>query len=73
MSEKPRLVLHIGMHKTGTTSLQWFFVLNRLLLHLWGIDYPRAYGADGRRLAAHNDLFHAISREIAADTALAAV
>lgn len=63
MSEKPHLVLHIGMHKTGTTSLQWFFVLNRLLLRLWGIDYPKAYNASGRRLAKHNDLFHAISHE----------
>lgn len=63
MSAKPRLVLHIGMHKTGTTSLQWFFVLYRPWLRLLGIDYPKAFDANGRRLPKHNDLFHAISHE----------
>jgi hypothetical protein len=63
MSEKPRLVLHIGMHKTGSTSLQWFFVLNRPWLRLCGIDYPKARDAKGRGMAKHNDLFHAISHE----------
>ncbi|MES2944380.1 MAG: hypothetical protein V4772_16045, partial [Pseudomonadota bacterium] len=51
------------MHKTGSTSLQRFFVLNRLGLRLSGIDYPKAQNADGRQLSKHNDLFHAISHE----------
>ncbi len=63
MSKKPRLVLHIGMHKTGTTTLQWFFVLNRPWLRLLGIDYPKAFDANGRRMPKHNELFHAISHE----------
>jgi hypothetical protein len=63
MSRKPRLVLHIGMHKTGTKSLQGFFVANRWILKLFGIDYPKAFDATGRRLWNHSDLFHAISYE----------
>jgi hypothetical protein len=63
MTEKPRLLLHIGMHKTGSTSLQRFFVRNRLPLRLLGIDYPEARDATGKRLPKHNDLFHAISHE----------
>lgn len=63
MSRKPRLVLHIGMHKTGSTSLQRFFVRNRPLLRLLGIHYPEARDASGRRLPKHNDFFHAISHE----------
>lgn len=63
MTSKPRLVLHIGMHKTGSTSLQRFFVRNRWLLRVLGIDYPDARGPDGRHLPKHNDLFLAISHE----------
>lgn len=63
MSKKSRLVLHIGMHKTGTKSIQFFFVMNRLVLRLLGIDYPKAFGATGGRFLQHNDLFHAISHE----------
>lgn len=62
-TEKPRLLLHIGMHKTGSTSLQRFFVRNRPILRMVGIDYPKAYDSKGNRLPKHNDLFHAISHE----------
>jgi hypothetical protein len=65
MIRKPRLVLHIGMHKTGSTSLQRFFVRNRILLRALGIHYPKATGADGRRLPKHNDIFLAVSHEMA--------
>jgi hypothetical protein len=64
MTKKPSLVLHIGMHKTGSTSLQQFFVRNRFLLQVLGINYPRPMGPNGRRLPKHNDLFQAISHEI---------
>ncbi len=62
-TETPRLLLHIGMHKTGSTSLQRFFVRNRLPLRMLGINYPDACDATGKRLPKHNDLFHAISHE----------
>ena len=63
MFKPPRLLLHIGMHKTGTTSLQRFFVRNRSILSLMGIDYPKAFDASGKKLPKHNDLFLAISHE----------
>jgi hypothetical protein len=34
------LILHIGTHKTASTSLQHFFTLNREVLHRNGIHYP---------------------------------
>lgn len=36
-----KLILHIGTHKTGTTSLQHFCALNRTKLQTFGIFYPR--------------------------------
>lgn len=63
MIKPPRLLLHIGMHKTGSTSLQRFFARNRAVLRCLGIDYPMAYDANGKRLPKHNDLFQAISHE----------
>ncbi len=35
-----RIVLHAGVHRTGTTSLQHFLAANRLPLALQGIAYP---------------------------------
>ncbi|MEM8752760.1 MAG: hypothetical protein AAGF90_07270 [Pseudomonadota bacterium] len=58
-----RLILHIGMHKTGATSIQRFLSRNRLALRALGVLYPRTRGADGRREPKHNALFHAISHE----------
>ena len=35
------IIIHIGRHKTGTTSIQHFLVLNEeLLLNQYGIYYP---------------------------------
>jgi len=42
-----QILLHIGRHKTGTSSLQKFFIDNRNKLNVYGIYYPfscvRAY------------------------------
>ena len=38
---RQRLVLHIGTHKTGTTTIQNYFYLNRLWLRYMGVYYPR--------------------------------
>ncbi len=40
MTEKPQLILHIGMGKTGTTALQETFWANRGPLERAGITYP---------------------------------
>lgn len=37
---KPKLYLHIGMGKTGTTALQEFFWDNRKILSDYGVSYP---------------------------------
>lgn len=60
---RKRLIIHIGMHKTGSTSIQRFLSRNRLALRLAGVLYPTSYGADGRREPKHNALFSAISHE----------
>lgn len=38
---KPRLLLHAGTHKTGTTALQTYFCANRAQLRDRGIAYPQ--------------------------------
>jgi hypothetical protein len=38
--EKPRLYIHIGYHKTGTSILQKFLFLNRQILFDNGVLYP---------------------------------
>lgn len=58
-----RVILHIGMHKTGSTSIQGFFSRNRHVLRAAGILYPYSEGPDGRRLPKHNAIFKAISHE----------
>ncbi len=60
---KPRLVIHIGMHKTGSSSIQHYLSRNRRLLRLLGVLYPESVGADGRRQPKHAALFDAISHE----------
>ena len=37
---KPTLYIHAGYPKTGTTSIQQYFLENRLLLQHYGILYP---------------------------------
>ncbi|MEL7463573.1 MAG: hypothetical protein AAFN79_05875 [Pseudomonadota bacterium] len=60
---RKRLVIHIGMHKTGSSAIQHFLSRNRLALRACGVLYPASIGADGRRQPKHNALFTAISHE----------
>ncbi len=46
-----RLVLHIGRHKSGTSSLQHWLANNRALLHEQGILFPLSGGKN--RIAHH--------------------
>lgn len=41
-----RVLLHVGMHKTGTTGIQQFMALNRAALARHGVLYPTLYGHD---------------------------
>lgn len=60
MAAKKKLILHIGRHKTGTTSLQQFFAQKTSLLAERGILYPET----GRRTphgtidTAHHNFSH---------------
>ena len=40
MSMRQRLILHIGTHKTGSTTIQNYFYFNRLWLRFLGVHYP---------------------------------
>lgn len=60
---KKRLIIHIGMHKTGSSSIQRFLSRNRYLLRAWGVYYPTSRGAGGQRQPKHNALFSAISHQ----------
>ncbi len=53
---RQRLILHIGTHRTGSTSLQTWLWLNRPVLRLLGVHYPRAVVPDAFRGARHGDL-----------------
>lgn len=47
-----KLILHIGSHKTGSTSIQDFLSTNRENLQSNGIFYPRSLGRSNHRRAA---------------------
>ena len=61
---KKRLILHIGMHKTGTSSVQRYFSRNRMILWRMGMCYPPSKGPDERAQPKHNAIFAAISHEV---------
>ena len=48
---RPVIIVHLGMHKTGTTSIQHFLARHRRRLREAGILYPRA-GTHGEQHAA---------------------
>ena len=47
-----RVVLHVGLHKTGTTYLQNLFTANRSALAEQGVYYPGADGEPSQTMAA---------------------
>ncbi len=56
---RPRLVLHIGTHKTGTTSIQSALRDNRAVLLKAGICYPDPARDPHPHLPAHNFIYRA--------------
>lgn len=54
-----KVILHIGRHKSGTSSLQHFLVRNRLLLEQHDYLYPHT----GIRSVAHHDIANAFSQK----------
>lgn len=65
MSErKPRLILHIGMEKTGSSALQMFFARNRRILLLLGLNYPKTITAHVGNGNSQSDLGIALRHEL---------
>lgn len=60
-----RLILHIGLERTGTSALQHFFARNRPVLRIMGVRYPRARDAAGKPSQKHQDLVEAITASAA--------
>ena len=54
MEDRPELILHIGRHKCGTSSLQRFLSANDETLAAHGFHYPRAQ----RQPYAHHPVAH---------------
>ena len=58
----PKLILHIGTHKTGTTSVQRFLAANREQLRAQGLYYPSTdVGGRFTDQYAHHLIAHAIA------------
>lgn len=60
---RPKLYLHIGSHKTGTTAIQDFASGNVEWLRSAGLIYPRLYREDRRPARSHLALFSTLVRE----------
>ena len=59
----PRLILHTGTHKTGTTSLQKAFHSNRAHLARHGVLYPETGLPPSDSNWGHHDLAYALRTE----------
>ncbi len=57
----PKLLLHIGTHKTGTTSIQRFCAANRNALRDHGLWYPPADVGKFPKHYAHHRVAHSIA------------
>lgn len=58
---RPRLYLHLGTHKTGTSALQTFSVANREVLRRHGLYYPDFSPFSNGPKDGHHALAHAFS------------
>lgn len=59
LSHRPRLVLHIGTHKTGTSAIQSALARSRLLLRAAGVLYPRTDREPWPQLPKHCSVWRA--------------
>jgi hypothetical protein len=59
---RPRLLLHAGLHKTGTTAIQAFAAGNRAALESRGARYPTFEPVGPANNESHNRLAHSIAR-----------
>src|SRR6056297_317135 len=57
----PKLILHAGLHKTGTTAIQAFAAKNREALLKQGLLYPDYSPVLSKQYEAHHDFAHTIA------------
>jgi hypothetical protein len=57
----PSLILHAGLHKTGTTAIQAFAAKNRAAFKSQGILYPDYSPFLSKKYDAHHDFAHTIA------------
>ena len=60
--ERPRLILHAGLHKTGTSAIQTFAHAHAHALWERGLWYPTYAPIRDLDLVSHNRLAHSIAR-----------
>lgn len=58
---KPKLYLHVGSHKTGTTAIQEVLYTNRAELQKHGLLYPTSYISKNALPKGHHKIFKAIN------------
>jgi hypothetical protein len=58
---KPKLYLHVGSHKTGTTAIQEVLYTNRAELQKHGLLYPTSYISKNSLPKGHHKIFKAIN------------
>lgn len=60
---KPKLILHAGTHKTGTTAIQAFCAANRDALAKQGLFYPTLPLHGKKAVQQHHDIAHALAEK----------
>lgn len=69
----PPVVLHVGLHRTGTTALQRFLWANREQLRAHGVVYPQAGLAPGNENRGHRQFVEELQQGGAAGPATSAM
>lgn len=59
----PKLILHVGLHKTGTTAIQAFAAKNREGLRKQSLLYPEYPSVLFKKHGAHHEFAHAIAQQ----------
>ncbi|GAB3099267.1 hypothetical protein [Lysobacter terrae] len=62
MTKKRPLYVHVGLHKTGTTSIQWALTKSRPQLRELGVCYPESGRLSVREVAHHELAWSFVSR-----------
>lgn len=58
-----RIVVHIGLERTGSSAIQRFMAMNRVALRVLGVRYPRQLHPDEAMRDKHHDLADALLAE----------